>query len=546
MRIDDRLQVAFQEELNALEHFRLSYASMHPSVPLDRDDPDVKRLMETMAFFGARSRMAAENHILALRRRLFQQFFDYLLSPLPAMGLLQAKPTGQFADALTLPRGSQFLVTPPDGRRASFRLLSDLKIMPLSLVNFTTLFRPDQGLRLLLRLRAPYARNDDIGLLRIHINHLNDFKDSLRVLHAIEEHLDRASVVYDGEVNELTDGSPCSVTFGMPERSMDEPDGDDVSHPLERERLLIHFPQQELFLNVQMAPSPTGWSTATLCLDLDERWPRSLVLNRDIFQLYVVPAANLKGDFAQPITCEGIRECHAVSHPQPELGFALHSVRGVYEIRKEGLVPLRPGIFSGGNGSYEIDQSTESRGRKAHWLALNFPEAFETKKRIAVDALWHQPWFTGAMTKGLKIIPFSRQTTGVVWEWCGPLAPYRENAFIEEYDGVSRLVILMNKTTFNVDDIKALLSAAGVSMSSHYGEVLRLLSDVRCVKAPQKTGRGGAMVKLVYEFTFHEADLVHGSLLEAFTAHVQNILDAWVSDTVVEVRMKTAGTAPTI
>lgn len=542
MRIDEQMHTAFQEEMGALEHFRLAYSLAHPSVGLERDDPDVKRLMEAMAFFGARSRLAAERHMLALRQRLFRQFFTYLLSPLPTMGLIQARPTGQCADALTLPCGSQFAVRLGDGRQAMARLLTDLRILPLTLISCTTLLRPDRGFRLLLRLRAPYARNDDVGLLRLHISHLHDFKDSLGILHALEQHLLRASVTYDGEVSETTTGLPCRVTFGLPDLPLTEGHDNEGGHPIERQRLSIHFPQRELFVNLELAPCPNSWTTATLCLDLDEQWPRELILNRDLFQLFVAPVANLKSDFAQPLTCPGTRERHALVHPQPEQGYVLHSIRGVYELQKQGMRPLRPGIFAGGNGTYEIDHSTVS-GREPPWLVLNFPEAFEHPRRIAVEALWHQPWLDAAMHRGGRILPFSRQTIGVDWQWAGSLVPHRDNPFLTRYDGFIQLLTLMNKTTLNLEDVKVLLDAVGMGEGSCYGEALRLLVEVDCQQAPRRTSHGGMMVKQVYRFVFREQGQGLQPLLASFTRHAERILDAWVADRVVEVEMGTTAVA---
>ena len=51
MRYRDSLYEAFLEEMHELEDFRISHATEHPGVPLDRDDPDVRRLVEALAFF---------------------------------------------------------------------------------------------------------------------------------------------------------------------------------------------------------------------------------------------------------------------------------------------------------------------------------------------------------------------------------------------------------------------------------------------------------------------------------------------------------------
>lgn len=537
--MDEQLYKAFQEEMNALEHFRLSYSLAHPAVSLERDDPDVRRLIEAMAFFGARSRLAAENHGLAMQRRLFRQFFDYLLSPLPVMGLLQARPTGQFADSQTLPRGSQFLIQTGDGRKGYVRLLADLRILPLRMTGCTTLYRPDRGFRLLLRLDALHAGNDKLGVLSLYISHLNDFKGSLGVHHALQKHMLRAAVVYDGEVNESTRGLPCKVSFGIPPQAPDEAGEDELNHPLEQERLCIHCPRQELFVHIEMPPAPGSWTTLTLCLDLDAHWPRELVLNRDIFQLFVVPIANLKRDFAQAITCKGTQERHALLHPQPDLGYVLHSVRGVYELSKQGMEPLLPGIFFGGNGSYEMDQS--QRGKQLiSWLALTFPEAFTRSRRIMVDAIWHQPWLAAAMHRGSRIVPFSRQTTGVDWELIGELIPHRDNDFLRHHDGFIQLLTLMNKSILSLEDIRVLLSAAGMISDGYYGEAMNMLVDVQCQLSPRRTGRSGTMVKQVYRFVFQEQGDVWQPLLASFTRHAERILDAWGADRVVEVETATS------
>lgn len=538
MRIDEKIHKAFLEEISALENFRVNYASIHPSAPLDRDDPDVRRLMETMAFFNARSRLAAEKHILALRRRLFRQYFDYLLSPMPVAGLMQAQPTAQLADTLSLPRGTQFLAVPPDGRQAFFSTLTDLSLMPVSLSGLTTLYRPDRGTRVLLRLGVPYPRSDSIGTLRIHINYLNDFKDSLRVLHALSKHLVHSSVVYDEAVNETTSGRPCSVTFGLEQQNPGEDQADHFSHPIEKERLLIHFPQQQLFMNIKVAPSPRPWSTATLCLDLDENWPANLNLNRGMFQLHVVPVVNLKRDLAQPIICQGTKEQHGIFHHMPEAGFCLHSVRGVYESGPNGFIPLRSGTFMGGSGSYEVDFSSQN-DTQGVWLLLNYPEAFEDKKQISVDALWHQPWLSEVIDHRLRIFPFSRMTTGVKWEWAAFPVPHRENPYLKHYDDFSQLITLKNKTMYNMEDVKLLLNAAGVSGSEAYHEAAQQLKEVFCLPSPGKASHKNGMVKQIYQFSFTDDAQLHEALIQNFAGLAQRILDVWIADTAVEVETTT-------
>ena len=48
-----------------------------------REDPDVRRLIESMAFFTARTRLSSIRNIQNTRRRLFEQYFSFLLHPVP-------------------------------------------------------------------------------------------------------------------------------------------------------------------------------------------------------------------------------------------------------------------------------------------------------------------------------------------------------------------------------------------------------------------------------------------------------------------------------
>ncbi|TYT73909.1 hypothetical protein FIM25_12785 [Desulfobotulus mexicanus] len=536
MRMDERMYKAFQEEMNALESFRISYAALYPSVPLERNDPDVKRLMEAMAFFGARSRLAAERHVLALRQRLFHQFFDYLVSPVPAMALLQARPSSQLVDPVSIPAGSEFLMTVPDGRQAFFRLVTGLRLFPLAVKSVSTLLGAGRGFRILLRLASPFARRDDRWTLNMHITHLNDFRDSLKLLHIIKKHLKQASVVYEDDVDENSKGLPCTLKFGMQPLAEGEEGAELITHPLERERLAFTLPQQDLFMNVELPPSPDAWKRLTICLDMDDGWPRNTVLHPDMFQLFVAPVVNLKKDFTHPLFCEGLRERYDLFHPRPEYGFALHSVKGVYEVSKEGLSPLMPGIVSGSSGSYEMDYASGGSGGAVNGLILNYPEAFDGGRQIAVEGLWHQPWISRFMGQKLSIVPFTRQIPGVRWDWAG--RGFMENTFLQHEDGVLQLVTLMNKTILNVEDIRLILAASGIDRIPEYREAMGLLEDARCQHAPCRKPSGNTVLKEVYSLGFRDVGEAVMPLLENFRRHVQRILNAWVADTPVEVEME--------
>ncbi|MEW5802325.1 MAG: type VI secretion system baseplate subunit TssF, partial [bacterium] len=517
---------------------------------LDRDDPDVKRLIEAMAFFAARTHMAGLRNITASHRRIFQQFFPYLLTTKPAMAVLQAVPSGQFVEPAFLPRGSEIAISSPTEGTAFFRTIGDLSILPISLTKTHMLSLPDKRFRLVLGLEASYPRNEEIGWLGVHINHLNDYQASLRVYHMLKKYIRRASVVFQEEVTETTWGTPCELSFGlmhsMHQDKMSHGGDEECGHPLQKEQLFFHFPQQDLYLNIHVPPPPRNWSRVTILIDLDPKWPRNLRLTHDVFHLFTIPIINLKRAMAQPVIHDGTRERCSVRYSGPGKGFELHSILGVYRVEKKSLVPIKAGIIAGGSGSYEIEQDSESKegenkGKSRHCLALHLPQSFHDPQTIAVDALWFQPWFSKTLSQKLKVAPYSRNIIGLGWEIAGSVVPHAESRFGDEMDDFLHLITLKNKSVLNIDDLVAILRILGNFHQGSFQQIVELLADVRVEEAPfQKRGTASA-VKLVYYLRLKGFDPANLPLVETFIAHMGRILDIWISEAAVEVRLEVPG-----
>jgi type VI secretion system protein ImpG len=539
MKIDESLYKTFLEEMNALENFRIVYASLHPGVPLDREDPDVRRLIEAMALFTARTRLAGSRNISATSRRIFQQFFPYLLAPLPSMGILQAQPSRQFVEPVVFPKGSEFLVSPESGGAAVFRTLHDLRILPIALTKFSMLL-PERGFRIALRFSASFARSEEIDRLSFCINYLNNFESSQMVLYNLKHHLKRASVLFDEKATETSSGTPCKVSFGMPNGT------DDLEHPLQKERVYFHFPWQELFLNIQVPRISKNWTDFTILLDLDPGWPRKLVLNQDVFQLFAVPIANLRQGMAQPILSDGTQERYAIRHPDLDYGFEVHSVRGVFEVTKEGMAFIKPGILSGTAPSYEAEEQTDHQGRKHHYLNLHFPKAFEKSRTIATEALWFQPWFTESVAERLTLSPFSRRTVGLKWDLLVNPTPHVENLFQDSIEGFLHFLTLTNRETLNRDDLMDILQVIGVARQKQFQALCDLLVDLRIEKTPLQDTSVTGRLKHRYILRFQEYDTSREPLMEIFLTQVENILNAWISGASIEVAKETAGSEPDV
>ncbi|HEY2027916.1 MAG TPA: hypothetical protein VGH20_01795, partial [Myxococcales bacterium] len=54
----DRIYEEFLGEVASLERFRQRFQARHPHAPLDKEDPDLRRLIEAMAYFSVQTRNA--------------------------------------------------------------------------------------------------------------------------------------------------------------------------------------------------------------------------------------------------------------------------------------------------------------------------------------------------------------------------------------------------------------------------------------------------------------------------------------------------------
>ncbi len=531
----DELYKDYLEEMQSLENFRVSYTSVRPGAQVEREDPDVRRLIDAMAFLTARTRTSVLRNLLTTQRRLFEQYFSFLLTPMPSVGLLQAQPTGRFVETTVIPRGAEVLVTPDGAPGALFHTVSDLKVMPIKLEAIDTLLRQKAGSRVVMTFRARFPRNEEVGTLPLFVSHLDEYRASLGVLWNLKTHLESASVVFgDEKVDDLTQGVPCDVSYGAPE----DPDAlPELTHPLQRIREFFHTPQRELYFNIKVPKAPPQWQQFSVILDLDASWPRSLRLNAEMFQLFTIPISNLKRSMASPIACTGQKDRYALRFPTPAQKFALHSVVGAFELKEGGaLSPLKPGVIAGGSGSYEIE-----RTEQGDFVQITFPEAFEKPRKVAVDAFWIQPWFSERASSKLKVALHSRNIVGVQLELRGEMRPHVENRLGQDFDRMLQLLALRSKTIgFGRDDLDLMVGSLGVSTGSPYKQLLpTLITDlaVKVLRRPKEAG--GA--RHLYTLRLPELETGEQPLVEAALAHLHALLKSWTNDAEVKLEVSIEG-----
>ncbi|MCP3101820.1 type VI secretion system baseplate subunit TssF [Myxococcus sp. K15C18031901] len=536
----DRLHQDFLEEMASLERFRQRFHERYPAAPLEREDPDVRRLIEAMAFFSVQTRHATLHNLRSTWRRLFAGFFDFLLEPLPTRAVVRAQPTGKMGEPVVLPRGTELRLSPAEGEPGTFRLQRDLRVLPVELASTEVRPLARGGHRLILTFESRHARVDAVGTMSLHVRHLDEYLPSLAVFHALRQHLRGVSVVYDDLADEYSTGTTCEVSFDREPPAPD--DSEAYAHPLQRLRSFFLFPETELFIHVAVPPTRGEWRRFSLCFDLAQQWSVGRSHRPDFLVPFAVPVENLRAEPAQVINTDGTRSEHPIRNMSAGREMALHSVTGVYEMTKTGLAPLRPAHLPGTGPGYEVEDVPGENGPSPH-LVLRMPEAFTSPRKLVVEALWHQPRFASEASGRISVGVPARHIEGLEWSLVGQLQPHRDSPLRDDLTALTQLLAWKAQATLGMDELRAVLQHLGTPAEGPFRRVLPLLRELSVSRVPDSAMRGSGL-RSVYEVVLEPFEPGFEPLVVCFLGRVRDLLDAWNHEATVELRATIAGAGP--
>lgn len=541
MKLESGLYEEFLGELEHLEKFRITYSGIHPFAPVERDDQDVQRMVEALAVFSARARLAGVRSVERHSLRMFEQHFPYLLSPLPAMTMLQAVPGMRFVDASDLPADTEVLIEvpressgiqEPEKDAYSFRTLHRLHILPVELHGIRLESRGQEGHLLRLGFRSHFARNDAVGKLDLFVNHLGDFVSSLLLYSKLKQNLLGATVTFD-EKSDNSEPSICPVSFGrapgVPETARQL-----LLSPIERARMAFHYPHQELFIGIQVNQTPRNWSSFEICLELGPKWPADLRVTSQTLQLGATPIINLRREMANPLEVDGTRDRYPVKHPESSLGYRLHSVQGVYELNDDGMLPILPEVVGHSENTYQLQVEGQGDKRRA-FVGLNLPGALLSPVTVATDALWVQPGTGRSTVLQAEVSLPNRFLEGVEWQRVGNIEPSRDSALTGSLDDLLRMVSLKNQRFLGREDLCFLLESLGAGRHQFFQRLLSAMAKVEVSQVP--SGRQASGMKFVYSIVLENLDMNLLPAVDLFFAEVLKLLQAWSIEDVVELEV---------
>ena len=515
-------------ELRNLETLRHHHLALHPGSQLEREDPDVQRMIEALAVFSVRTRLSLQRNMQATWRRLFASYFDFLLAPLPSCTIAQAVVSPRLVETLTIDRGAQIRVTTTAGNTATFTTLEELRILPITLDSVEHVIKPGHS-RLLLRFSSRYPRTDAVDLLRLHIHCAGHYESALAMHYQLRASIQQVWVVYDSTA-EPRDGRPCPLRFGsMPEVPLDG----DPKNPAQLVQQFFHFPERELYLNVHVPRCEQAWSRFTLCFELGPDYIPEPAPARDTFQLFTVPIENRLRMPAEQITCDGLAAGYAIRHLEPANRFALVRVRGVFRQTERGPVPLRPAALCAADSeeSFEIEEQPDEPSAGPR-LLTRMPRALLSPVKLLADCEWHQPWFAREAVGKLRLTTPQRSLEGVTLQALTGIRAAIENPMGRNTQGLLLLLALRMKPVLTRDELLLVMEVLGSVAAGPYRRMPALLRELR-VEAALDSALRGSGLRHVYWVAIERFAERDEAMVWHFLLQVQRLLDSWNAEATV-------------
>jgi type VI secretion system protein ImpG len=136
--VSDALLAYFNRELEALRGLASEFAERHPKIAgrlrLTKDtvdDPHVARLLEGVAFLGARVQHRLDDEFPELTDALLSVLYPHYLAPLPSVAIVRFASDPAMVGPARLPSGMAISAEPIGGETCSFRTAYPLTLWPV-------------------------------------------------------------------------------------------------------------------------------------------------------------------------------------------------------------------------------------------------------------------------------------------------------------------------------------------------------------------------------------------------------------------------------
>ncbi len=475
MRITSVFRDRYLEELALLDGFLHRHAA--DSRDVDSADPEVRRVLEAVAYFAARTEQMARRGALDATRALVAEHLDFLSRPLAARALVQAVHSGEASTPVRVPQGTPFVVKPhgSDPHVPSVQLASEVSaiIAPLTVCDvFVEQRAGTKWLCVGVHATVGFAELDSVSL---YVDVLGDLSRSLQLHGEIASNcrsvrlaasgtggVRQRSAVNVDKLHECRRLSP--VSFGarrpVPPEFDDAFEVDRAPSVLEGVRQHFQLPERDLFINVDIRGQAVDATRLWLAFEL--RGDSGVgALDPSCFRTNVLPVENALRAPAMPIKDDGTRRYHPLM-PPAELAddasrswfpFELLEVEKVVEFTRGGEVVLLPSALGDAGVNYRLARRLCEDGRERSHLELGRGGSLGAPRAVRVDGVWTQPGLDlGAMGR-VKIRPWRLATKGIEWKQLPKMAAYTPSPIEDSPEKIAELLALQARHRPQREDV---------------------------------------------------------------------------------------------
>jgi type VI secretion system protein ImpG len=519
-------QNIFDEELAFLATVQSRFLHLHQQVPVAFNDPDVKRLIEAMAAFMAKGRIAGTTQIDQLHQRVFQQLLPYIASPISSMGLVQTN-SQYITETTQLNQGAAFNVTSDDDDKAEYVSTHGMPLRPITITKLgldaNTAGRMNSQLNIVLN--SSNGMPGHLQHLPLYLDVNNNYAATRQFIKLLSSKLVSVRAVFDHQFEAVAG----DFSFGACQPL--EPENIPLNfaiehqscglHPIDKIRRFFQLPQQENYLNLYFADSPQYWQTCKLQLHFESPWTSRIKPSASFIKLGMVCVENVLKEFAESFNFDATRSASTLRPPSTSPDMKLLKCLGVYQGAIKERQLLCPGILKSGNAAYEL----HLQGCALPLIDIQLSEAFTKPVKISIEALWHQPDFSAHLWKELKVRTSHlaiQKLSCEIYSAPVPHLPMSDNA----PHSLLELSLLKNKDVLSLEEILFILDSLGSVFNREFKIIKPLLTELH-VLAPNH-----------YGFVVNDTNPQTTALLECFMAKLAQLLTLWLPAGPIQVSMQ--------
>lgn len=545
------MRSAYLDELVRVDEY-LAQARGRSEEPSSAD-PEVRRLLEAVAYLSAQTQRVSYRATVDALRALVAQRLDFAVRPLPARGLVAATHQGS-RSSLRMPQGTPLQLRLRDGRAGQVSLEVSAIVAPLT-VRETRVEETPAGPVLLIRVEmGPSLR--ELGWVCLHVDVLGDFARSLGLFRALRGGCRAAKLFLNagaegkgpGELVTARRSLPLEVSFGARaacEADLDSSafDVDQVLSPLEEVRAHFQFPERNLFLNVRVpanegaagAPNPevlAGGGSHWLGLLLAPNTSTGPV-SPACFRPNILPVQNLVRAPAEPIVDAGLASRYPLL-PASELAgvapegfgrpFQLQSVTRVVATSAKSEQTLFPTMLGEPERSYRLTRS-ERAGVEQHFLELGVPGTLVAPRVVRVEACWTQPGLDlGALGK-VAVRPLRLAAEGITWKLLPPNAAFAESPVEGSSEQLVELLAFSNRRELDAKETTSVLRLLCRGSGYPWAQLIAAFGAMHSESVLSRDGHSTIRRQISLELAATAEELT--PLLDDLLERLATVLSAW-------------------